>query len=330
MRILVNYIWIPSLLIAFGNTALSQSTNNEKHSFRMSWDNDFLNFRGDGTDRYYTNGIRFDYFYTKQKKAKFPSSLLLNISQENDNIYGWGLAQFMFTPKNIDLTEIQYNDRPYAGALYSIHSLESTDTTKKIRITTEIFLGVIGPISFADEAQTWAHRVIGYTKPRGWPNQVSNDIILNYNISLERQMVHYPNKISVSGIVETFSGTLYNAAGAGFMLRAGKCNTQFQDLQLQKNKSGNRYQLYVFMKPVIRAVLSNSLLQGGLISQLSDNQVGYTLSKDQIERVVVLYDVGLVYARPKWSILISQKFRTAEFEGQYTQEFGNITVWYKL
>src|SRR5665811_366733 len=111
MRPLINYIWIPLLLIVFGNTARSQSVNNEKHSFRMSWDNDFLNFRGDGTDRYYTNGIRFDYFYTKQKKAKFPSSLLLNISQENDNVYGWGLAQFMFTPKNIALTDIQYNDR---------------------------------------------------------------------------------------------------------------------------------------------------------------------------------------------------------------------------
>lgn len=313
------------LLIAFGDNARSQSVNNEKHSIRISWDNDFMNFRGDGTDRYYTNGIRLDYFYTKKQKAKFPSSLLLNISEENNNLYGLGLAQFMFTPRNIGLADIQFDDRPYAGALYGVLSLESRDTINKIKITSEIFIGVIGPLSFADEAQTWAHRVIDYTKPLGWHNQVPNDIILNYNISLEKQILYYPRKISVSGIMETFSGTLYNAAGAGFILRAGKYNSEFQELQLQKNKSRNRYQLYVFMKPVIRAVLSNSLLQGGLISQLTDNQEGYTLSKDQIERVVVLYDVGLVYSRPKWSILISQKFRTAEFKGQYTQEFGNIT-----
>lgn len=58
--------------------------------------------RGDGTDRYYTNGMRIDFFYTKSKKAKFPSSLLLNISGDNNNIYGWGaVAQFMFTHRNI-------------------------------------------------------------------------------------------------------------------------------------------------------------------------------------------------------------------------------------
>lgn len=59
---------------------------NEKHSLRIRWDNDFINLRGDGTDRYYTNDMRVDYFYTKKQKAKFPSSLLLNNSDDNNNI----------------------------------------------------------------------------------------------------------------------------------------------------------------------------------------------------------------------------------------------------
>lgn len=324
------------LLLFFGwalsvindSNAKAQPVNN-KHSLRILWDNDFINVRGDGTDRYYTNGIRIDYFYTKKHKAKFPSSLLLNISDDNNNIYGWGVAQFMFTPKNIDVPDIQYNDRPYAGALYNIHSLQSIDNIKKIKIISEIRLGVIGPLSFAKETQTWAHRVISYTKPLGWHNQVPNDIILNYNISIEKQMLLASNKVLLVGIIETFSGTTYNAASAGFMLRVGKFNNYFDEISVAQTKK-NKSQLYVFMKPAARVVLSNALLQGGLLNQISPQSNGYVLSKDQIERVVVLYDVGITFEKPKYSITISQKSIGAEFKGQYTQEYGSLMMQFKL
>lgn len=84
------------------------------------------------------------------------------------------------------------------------------------------------------------------------------------------------------------------------------------------------------MKPVARVVLSNALLQGGLINQNSDGNTGYVLSKDQIERVVVLYDVGISYEKPKFSITISQKSIGPEFKGQYTQEYGSLTMQFKL
>ena len=316
------------LLVIHGNNAIAQPVNS-KHSLRILWDNDFINVRGDGTDRYYTNGMRIDYFYIKQKKAKFPSSLLLNISDANNNIYGWGLAQFMFTPKNIAVPDIQYNDRPYAGALYSIHSLQSVDNIKKVKVTSEIRLGVIGPLSFAKETQTWAHRVINYTKPLGWHNQVPNDIILNYNISIEKLMLQASQKFLLVGVIETYSGTTNNAAGAGFMLRVGKFNNYFDDISTAQTKM-LKSQLYVFMKPAARVVLSNALLQGGLLNQFSPQSTGYVLSKDQIERVVVLYDVGITFEKPRYSITISQKSIGAEFKGQYTQEYGSLMMQFKI
>ncbi len=322
-------LFIGSLLLVIPGSNTTAQTVKSKHSLRIVWDNDFINVRGDGTDRYYTNGIRIDYFYTKLEKARFPSSLLLNISDDNNNVYGWGLAQFMFTPKNIAVPDIQYNDRPYAGALYSIHSLQSIDNIKKIKIISEIRLGVIGPLSFAKETQTWAHRVINYTKPLGWHNQVPNDIILNYNISVEKLMLQASKKILLVGIVETFSGTTYNAAGAGFMLRVGKFNNYFDDISGAQTKM-NKSQLYVFMKPAARVVLSNALLQGGLLNQFRPQSNGYVLSKDQIERVVVLYDVGITFEKPRYSITISQKSIGAEFKGQYTQEYGSLMMQFKI
>lgn len=316
------------LIISAGNVTAQQAS--DKNSLRIHWDNDFINVRGDGTDRYYTNGIRLDYFYTKKQKEKFPSSLLLNISKGNNNIFGWGLAQFMFTPRNIDIADIQYNDRPYAGALYGIHSLQSTDTGKKTRVSSEIRFGVIGPLSFAKETQTWVHNAFNYTKPLGWDNQVPNDIILNYNISIEKQMLCPSKKMLLTGVIETFSGTIYNAAGAGFTLKLGSFENYLEGANESPSKKKNNSQLNIFMKPAIRVVLSNALLQGGLLRQITQQKKGYTLSKDQIERLLPLYDAGVTFERPNFSITISQKFIGPEFKGQYTQEFGNLTMQFKL
>jgi lipid A 3-O-deacylase len=317
------------LLLIIINNASAQLANS-RHSFRILWDNDFINVRGDGTDRYYTNGIRIDFFYTKSQKARFPSSLLLNISREHNNIYGWGIAQFMFTPKNISVTKIQYDDRPYAGAFYSIHSLQSINKLEKTKVTTEIRFGVIGQLSFAKETQTMVHRIINDTKPLGWNNQVPNDIILNYNISIEKQILQASKQILLIGIIETFSGTIYNAAGAGFMLRVGKFNDYFGNIYRPLTTERNKLQLYVFMKPIVRVVLSNALLQGGLLNQLRSQDTGYVLSKDQIERVVVLYDVGITFEMPKYRVIISQKSIGAEFKGQYDQEYGSLALQVKL
>jgi hypothetical protein len=245
-------------------------------------------------------------------------------------VYGWGLAQFMFTPQNISLADIQYDDRPYGGALYAIHSLQSIDTAQRIKVTTELFLGVIGPISLAEESQTQVHRLINYTKPEGWDHQVSNDIIVNYNITIEKQILYPSKRILLVGFIETYSGTLYNAAGLGFMLRIGKFKDYFSGIEKPTGHLKNKYQLYVFMKPIARVVISNALLEGGLINELTASQEGYTLNKDQIERLTVLYDVGLTFEMPKFSISIIQKLRTAEFKGSHSQEVGNITLQFKL
>ena len=142
-------------------------------------------------------------------------------------------------------------------------------------------------------------------------------------------MLQPSKKILLVGIIEKFSGTTYNAAGVGFMLRVGKFNNYFDEISVSQTKK-NKSQLYVFMKPVARVVLSNALLQGGLLNQISPQSNGYVLSKDQIERLIVLYDVGITFEKPKYSLTITQKFIGPEFKGQYTQEFGNLTMQFKL
>lgn len=319
-------IWI-FLLINSGNTLFAQD-NMENHSLKISFENDFLNFRGDGTDRYFTNGLRIDYFFKKQK-IKFPSSLLLKISNDK-NLYSWSVAQYMFTPSSIDVANIQYNDRPYAGALFAIHSLSSFDYTNRLKLSSQIFFGVMGPMSLAEETQIFVHSTFNYPRPKGWANQVPNDIIINYNIQLEKELIYISGKLLISGNIETFNGTLYNAMGAGFMMKVGRINNYFRENNAENTMLNHKTQFYVFMKPAARVIYSNALLEGGIITNINQAHKGYILNKDQIERLNVFADVGVIYERPKFGLAIMQKMRTSDFKGGNAMEVGSISLNFKL
>jgi hypothetical protein len=70
------------------------------------------------------------------------------------------------------------------------------------------------------------------------------------------------------------------------------------------------------MKPAIKVVLNNALLQGSLLNQISPQSTSYVLKKDQIERLIVLYNPVATFEKPKYSIRITQKFIGPEFKGQ--------------
>lgn len=298
-------------------------------SVMVALENDFLNTRGVGTDRYYTSGVRIEYFFTKEK-ARFPSSLLVRVGQDK-NLYSWGAAQYMFTPAHIERAEAQVGDRPYAGALFAVHTLHSFDPAHRLRLSSEIFFGVMGPLSFAEQTQKWVHEKIRSPRPEGWDHQVPNDVILNYNIQVEKQLVFVPRKIQVAGLIETFNGTLYNAMDAGFTMKVGRFRNDLQeeeDPAAGSRKKG--HQLFVFMKPVVRVVYSNALLQGGLITNLRSDSESYTLHKDQLERINAFYEVGVAWQHRGLGIAVMQKLRTAEFKGGAAQEVGNLTLQLKL
>lgn len=313
------------LLSIFPGSLLAQ--NDETPYINVSVENDLFVFKGDATDRYYTNGVRLDYFYQKEKR-KFPSSLLLKIS-EDKNVFGWGLAQYMFTPSQIDIPTVQYGDRPYAGALFAIHSLSSYDYSKKIKVTSELYLGVMGPLSLAEETQIWVHGIFNYTKPLGWKNQVPNDIIINYNLRLEKEMIYVPEKLFVTGTIETFNGTLYNAMGAGFIVRLGRVHNFFEP-KIGSVSGKKKSQLYVFLKPTVRTIYYNALLQGGIITNIKKSHDGYILNKDQIERISVFTEAGIVYERPQINFMLKQKMRTAPIKGGNALEVGNLSIGFKL
>lgn len=315
-------------------TAGSGQKNHVLQYMKLSEDDDFLNFRGEGTDRAYTSGFKFEMYYSKNRAPRFPSSLLMKVTDTADNLYGWGITQSMYTPNEIDKTTIQYGERPYCGITYATHTLVSTSLEKKQKLTTGLSLGIIGKYSFAGDAQRIIHGLINYQKPLGWENQIKTDIIINYGILYEHLLFNPTPKLEVIGNLTANAGTLVNNIGLGVQFRSGIFNPYFSRYERpayhpRKAESGSRkpFQFYLFMKLNGTAVMDDATLQGGFFTHRSSP---YVISKDSISRFVMQYEYGFMISHKRFGFSFSEKLRTAEFKGTYAQQVGNITLYYGL
>ncbi len=100
---------------------------------------------------------------------------------------GIGLNQIIQTPADLKETELIVNDVPYAGVLGVANSWTALSDN---RINAfQIYLGILGPASLAEQVQTFVHTDLGMgTDPMGWDNQLSTELIINLNYLLARKI----------------------------------------------------------------------------------------------------------------------------------------------
>lgn len=144
--------------------------------FQLYIENDSF---GRGTDRYYTNGIKFGGGVSAEpvieRVFKRPAEGVLKwITDNRGNLeFGLFLGQHLYTPKTITVAEAQPFDRPWAAWLYLGGVVQNVD---KHRLqTVELDLGVVGPAALGKFVQSNWHRLIGAEQPQGWGNQLHNE-----------------------------------------------------------------------------------------------------------------------------------------------------------
>lgn len=99
-----------------------------------------------------------------------------------------------------------------------------------------MFLNVIGPLSYADDTQKTIHRLLKSQMPKGWHNQIPNDIVVNYNVMMKKEMFYLLEKIMLLGFLETYTGTMYDAMGVGFLMDIGNVD----NLWIVADKDGSK------------------------------------------------------------------------------------------
>jgi lipid A 3-O-deacylase len=117
----------------------------------------------------------------------------------------------------------------------------------------------------------------------GWHNQIKNDVVLNYRVSYEKQLLKYRALFRLRGVSSVQFGTLFANASVGFNTTIGIVNSPF-------NNSKKRFVLYLYSQPTISAIGFDATLQGGVFNQSSP----YTITNSDIERFTVQLDYGLV------------------------------------
>jgi hypothetical protein len=168
-----------SLLTCATAAAGEDKEKSSYKTFTLYWENDAFG----GTDRDYSNGLKMtwstSYGIANQEAilpewgSKFANNLPFVNEPGASRAISISLGQDMYTPEDYSRTELIIDDRPYAGYLYI--STGFHDKTGNRKTTWEFQLGVVGPLSLAEENQNLSHKILGAKKFEGWKNQLHNE-----------------------------------------------------------------------------------------------------------------------------------------------------------
>lgn len=134
----------------------------------------------DGTDRWYTNGLRLGW---QSAEDSLPAPLAW-LDSRLAALFGparsrWGIAigQSIFTPVNKRATVPDPRDRPYAGLLTLELGIDRRTADRLDRFALQ--LGTVGPAALAEQAQDFTHHLLNISQPRGWDAQIRNEPVFN-------------------------------------------------------------------------------------------------------------------------------------------------------
>jgi hypothetical protein len=193
----------------------------------------FYNPCGEHQDRHYTQGLRIAVMAgpgafrraTAQLNSLLPAPGLA--CQEAQ--FGWAIiGQNIYTPTDITRVRRVPNDRPYAGWLYTglifqrhgtgFHQLPTLENW-------ELDLGVVGPESLADQAQSKVHQ---YQDPNylpvGWEDQLSTEFGLELKYARHWRWEPLPRlqgRVDLIPHLGASLGNIHTHLSAGSLLRLG-------------------------------------------------------------------------------------------------------------
>jgi hypothetical protein len=250
-------------------------------AFSIYWENDVFT----GTDRDYSNGLKLSWSkpYTEIQSAdrSIGDRLIARLPGVNDvdsnRSTSFSIGQSIFTPKDTKSSELILDDRPYAGFSYIGVGVYSDMGLR--RDVWELNVGVIGPLSLAEQTQNITHDIIKTGRAAGWEHQIANElgIAAVYETKWRLWQAQTLNGFGVE-LIPHLGGSLGNIAifaNTGAELRFGwYLPNNFGTCPIRPgcdvgnvsdplgNQPGNRIGTHFFIAVDGRAVLHNIFLDG--------------------------------------------------------------------
>jgi hypothetical protein len=284
--------------------------------FRYTYDNDFFS----ATDRYYTQGVRLE-LILQGFKYNPVRCLLIPLNHTTKKYYGLAFERDGFTPRSIRHDSIYFGERPYAGLSYLSSFIMSLDSVKNQKMTSCLDLGIIGPASLGAEEQMFIHKKLNNIQPLGWEYQIANDVVINYKVKYEKGLIQ-SKSFEVIGLVEGRAGTLYDDLSLGGTIRVGRLKNYFADLGTARFSRNRKLQFYFLLQGALKGVAYNATMQGGAFNHSSV----HTLGSDEVNRLVLTYSGGVVFAYKRLSIEYTKAYITKEFYNGLNHGWGHCYI----
>jgi len=144
---------------------------------------------------------------------------------------------------------------------------------------------------------------------------------LNYELRYEKQLFRYTNVFSLQSNTTLRIGTLFSNASIGLNTTFGIINVPFASLKTKK-----RFAFYGYAQPILNVIGYDATLQGGLFNTKSP----YTIPQNQMERLTVQVDYGIVLQTQTLFLEYSRALITREFESGTSSKWGGIKIGFKL
>ncbi|MFH1936561.1 MAG: lipid A deacylase LpxR family protein, partial [Bacteroidota bacterium] len=304
----------------------SMITLSPERYFHLQLDNDIFNY----TDRFYTNGIQLS-LITPGLRLNPLSAVLIPYWNRGVNYYGLSLVQNMYTPSTSKIGGIMVGDRPYAAYLYVGSNKTTNDARKRVRLISELQIGILGPSSLGEYVQRAFHNTVPTNnEPLGWEFQIQDDFLLNYFVRIEKGIVSIPGLdllIQGSGSL----GTVYTNIAGGTYIRTGWFNSYFINLFLSKKslnqlRNTRNFQYYFFADLSGKAMGYDATLQGGLFNRSSP----YTISSDKLNRLMFIGSGGIIVSYGGFQLKGEQFIQSPEFVNGWWHKWLSIGLTFRL
>ncbi len=291
-----------------------------RSSLKFTFENDLITWNN--TDRYFTNGI------TVELKAPWVSGiaasrLILPYRHPSASNTSLLLVQNMYTSADTRIPPTLQDDRPFASYIYLGIRKLNIDFTRRMRMSSTLYAGVIGPYSPGSFLQTLVHKTFPTNDiPQGWNTQINSDVILNYDISLE-QCFSQSKLWNLSALADVQTGTLYNNLGGGFRAQFGLSEPRFGS---PGKVTHQNLQAYLYTQGIVRFIAYDATMQGGMINKSNT----YTLKASQINRLTGKAEIGVHIDYKGLGIEAAQHFLTPEFKEGMSHRWGQLSLLFPL
>ncbi|MGP9499436.1 lipid A deacylase LpxR family protein [Halomonas sp. 86] len=314
------------LLFVAAMSLLPALANADNNVISVTHENDGLMSSDDG---HFTSGFELNWAFkpspenwTQRLATALPDSLI----GQADSV-AFRLVHQIYTPDDIERSELIEDDRPYAGLVYAGMSLYEDVPVGRWQQATDLHIeaGLVGPSSLADSIQREVHRITNSERPSGWHNQLKDEPLLN--LTMRRQWWHNVplagKRLAHGPGVSVALGNLNTYASAGYGVRWGDDASGIPTLTPNPSNRGRMtsttgWQWYVFANVEGYYVAHNLTLDGNVFS-----------SSHSVDRKEWVGEgaAGFAIAWDEWQAVFSGVQRTREFDGQEKQDkYGAITL----